>query len=167
MLDNDVSTHSRLKAAAARTPQILTGIARFNTQPPEGGCTLTVLLMPRFRRFNTQPPEGGCLWRCDTKCPTGIVSTHSRLKAAAYCSLFIDLICQVSTHSRLKAAAQLVHQTPPLLHCFNTQPPEGGCLVRYYHLIHLLSFNTQPPEGGCLNRVRYISLHTLFQHTAA
>ena len=35
---NDVSTHSRPKAAAAFFRPAFPDIARFNTQPPEGGC---------------------------------------------------------------------------------------------------------------------------------
>ena len=60
VLDDMVSTHSRLKAA--------------------GHCAGAFIF--DFMRFNTQPPEGG--WQC---MPGGDasyeVSTHSRLKAAA------------------------------------------------------------------------------------
>ena len=34
--------------------------------------------------------------------------------------------------------------------CFNTQPPEGGCLHFTPQPVGKLSFNTQPPEGGCV-----------------
>ena len=34
--------------------------ARFNTQPPEGGCALFGIPDDPVKRFNTQPPEGGC-----------------------------------------------------------------------------------------------------------
>ena len=34
--------------------------ARFNTQPPEGGCTQFFGIFKDFLCFNTQPPEGGC-----------------------------------------------------------------------------------------------------------
>ena len=54
----DVSTHSRLKAAAV------------------GQLTFQLL-----GRFNTQPPEGGCT-HVKTAYFICIVSTHSRLKAA-------------------------------------------------------------------------------------
>ena len=33
--------------------------------------------------------------------------------------------------------------------CFNTQPPEGGCIKPIFNHLLLISFNTQPPEGGC------------------
>ena len=81
-----VSTHSRPKAAAALLQPYPAGGARFNTQPPEGGCSAVAqnidslpkvsthsrpkaaaygrqrILRPN-QSFNTQPPEGGCLWK--------------------------------------------------------------------------------------------------------
>ena len=57
----------------------------------------------RARRFNTQPPEGGWEDRV-ISADRYLVSTHSRLKAAA--TAFLPLAVNVS---------------------FNTQPPEGGC----------------------------------------
>ena len=78
---------------------------------------------------------------------------------------------RVSTHSRPKAAASgrrgaVLHRTG-----FNSQPPEGGCVLRtaipqrvvWFQLtaarrrlrpglldaISVASFNSQPPEGGC------------------
>ena len=32
--------------------------------------------------------------------------------------------------------------------CFNTQPPEGGCLLIGFAVYTINGFNTQPPEGG-------------------
>ena len=54
-----VSTHSRLKAAGANAVLEVSGVNRFNTQPPEGGWLAAVVIAPSFS-----------------------VSTHSRLKAA-------------------------------------------------------------------------------------
>ena len=34
--------------------------------------------------------------------------------------------------------------------CFNTQPPEGGCALAAAGNPWRYSFNTQPPEGGCV-----------------
>ena len=77
----------------------------------------------------------------------------------------------VSTHSRPKAAACPSLEDNPVLSCFNTQPPEGGCappppektpkrLFQHTAARRRLRriqkntarrcrFNTQPPEGGC------------------
>ena len=76
--------------------------------------------------FNTQPPEGGCDTLCYARLSI-VVSTHSRPKAAAGCSQFIEALCLVSTHSRPKAAALIPSNVVNLLTSFNTQPPEGGC----------------------------------------
>ena len=77
-----VSTHSRPKAAAARTTPSTPSPPGFNTQPPEGGCKVGITALPGLFCFNTQPPEGGCLMEAliflDNE-----VSTHSRPKAAA------------------------------------------------------------------------------------
>ena len=78
-----VSTHSRPKAAALTLNMFIHRLHSFNTQPPEGGCTLTsgtLIVCALFQHtaarrrlldsafdffqiffsFNTQPPEGGC-----------------------------------------------------------------------------------------------------------
>ena len=45
---------------------------------------------------------------------------------------------------------------------FNTQPPEGGCLVHSLLAHTLLGFNTQPPEGGCSLYKKMIKISKLF-----
>ena len=75
----------------------------------------------------------------------GVVSTHSRPKAAGR---YFALVCEpgfVSTHSRPKAA--------------------GSRVVRASG--RRLSFNTQPPEGGWEGGVGFARVLALFQHTAA
>ena len=56
--------------------------ARFNTQPPEGGWVWVIVLVFSVSSFNTQPPEGGWISSLRKKVLRGLVSTHSRLKAA-------------------------------------------------------------------------------------
>ena len=77
-----VSTHSRPKAAVSGARPYADDHARFNTQPPEGGCFSEVSRKKFLRCFNTQPPEGGCSGLKDLKGYI-VVSTHSRPKAAA------------------------------------------------------------------------------------
>ena len=55
-----------------------------------------------------------------------IVSTHSRLKAAAHERFFRIIKLLVSTHSRLKAAERSGLYRLERTQSFNTQPPEGG-----------------------------------------
>ena len=72
---------------------------------------------------------------------------------------------------------------------FNTQPPEGGCLVSLFSFLPALwfqhtatrrwlpgeislngnaskCFNTQPPEGGCPQKYILFAKALMFQHTA-
>ena len=50
--------------------------------------------------------------------------------------------------------------------CFNTQPPEGGCLrITSFSTAHDC-FNTQPPEGGCFHKISKTLRGNQFQHTA-
>ena len=102
-----VSTHSRPKAAGPINPTRPKIHGSFNTQPPEGG-------------WDERPKE-------DDK-PK--VSTHSRPKAAGAACSGKPTADEVSTHSRPKAAGSPDRRKPPLLDCFNTQPPEGGWAAR-------------------------------------
>ena len=125
-----------------------------------------------------------------TKFIIPFVSTHSRPKAAAAIMLFIIMVikqfqhtaarrrlpyyalhnsafAKVSTHSRPKAAASGCAGTYSFGFCFNTQPPEGGCVATFSIVPKCFSFNTQPPEGGCYTRIPYRNKIAEFQHTAA
>ena len=86
-------------------------------------------------------------------------------------------LIDVSTHSHPKVAATINQVIKQEILCFNTQPPEGGCLtvaqfsatgLKFQHtatrrwlpsghknaIPNHSSFNTQPPEGGCISRWR-------------
>ena len=116
----------------------------FNTQPPEGGWLGAGRLNRLLASFNTQPPEGG--WGAQVFGAVDFcVSTHSRPKAAAGYTNFLDLV---------KSG-------------FNTQPPEGGCSVFIRHTHNEGCFNTQPPEGGCRSSEIRRPFLMEFQHTAA
>ena len=56
----------------------------------------------------------------------GRVSTHSRPKAAGNVRVQYVNNATVSTHSRPKAAGLRRRWPKILMHCFNSQPPEGG-----------------------------------------
>ena len=73
----------------------------------------------------------------------------------------------VSTHSHPKVAATAKIKLKQLCCCFNTQPPEGGCVSKAVLFSRCcFSFNTQPPEGGCANSSQAAGLQKVFQHTA-
>ena len=96
----------------------------------------------------------------------------------------------VSIHSRPKAAAKMRSENWWQRQCFNTQPPEGGCVDYFANMllngkvsIHsrpkaaagwdipsveaVKRFNTQPPEGGCDELNNFAGSLAMFQHTAA
>ena len=58
---DDVSTHSRPKAAGRFSSSVSASSISFNTQPPEGGWPRGDVVFSENSCFNTQPPEGG--WR--------------------------------------------------------------------------------------------------------
>ena len=72
----------------------------------------------------------------------------------------------VSTHSHPKVAA-CADEAKQFNHfSFNTQPPEGGCILLFCYSRTVRCFNTQPPEGGCPERKDIVSAWLWFQHTA-
>ena len=122
--------------------------AGFNTQPPEGGCNLlrSVHQFPKvsthsrpkaaapvhaLRRWATGFQHTAARRRLAAATKTFIefgVSTHSRPKAADYDSIYKCMTQLVSTHSRPKAAGPSSGTCLYTRWCFNTQPPEGGCV---------------------------------------
>ena len=93
----------------------------------------------------------------------------------------------VSTHSRPKAAVEGGIRAE-VIESFNTQPPEGGCMIHQrFNVGAIVSthsrpkaaalmaglacaricFNTQPPEGGCSHLFYQSVTPKEFQHTAA
>ena len=118
--------------------------ARFNTQPPEGGWieasivgqTANVFQHTAARRRLALPRLGYRM--------TSIVSTHSRPKAAGYTYTTVyDIQMFQHTAARRRLATPRLGLTGAK--GFNTQPPEGGWLLR---------------EAGRLRKAE-------FQHTAA
>ena len=94
-----------------------------------------------------------------------IVSTHSRLKAAASVLAKTPPAKAVSTHSRLKAAGQAKKQLSDWKR-FNTQPPKGGCLCAASGvLITEVSTHSRLKAAGGSYSIFKISKG--FQHTAA
>ena len=71
----------------------------------------------------------------------------------------------VSTHSHPKVAASLPILNVLYPHSFNTQPPEGGCLLFCVGIYLMTCFNTQPPEGGCLFGLSITPLQIVSTHS--
>ena len=100
-----VSTHSRPKAAAPYYLLEFAVVYCFNTQPPEGGCSLQIVKRFDRKRFNTQPPEGGCRHYQMSFCARHRFNTQPPEGGCTILTIFNQSV-YVSTHSRPKAAAQ-------------------------------------------------------------
>ena len=125
-----VSTHSRPKAAAADVCLPIPPFSGFNTQPPEGGCSIkadinnavgvsthsrpkaaAANLVKASRLvscFNTQPPEGGCSLRIFTSSFAAKFQHTAARRRLLFKDFYFFLCDQVSTHSRPKAAAEMM-----------------------------------------------------------
>ena len=184
-----VSTHSRPKAAGLKVGQRFIYLSGFNTQPPEGGWTLRQRLRHGGgNRFNTQPPEGGW-FRLAVDAIGGVVSTHSRPKAAGFFSCFslisimfqhtaarrrlvyiayyIPTLIRVSTHSRPKAAGFAHDGFKRAIQVSTHSRPKAAGSVSASSPKMPCSFNTQPPEGGWDFFSHFSLISIMFQHTAA
>ena len=161
----------------------------FNTQPPEGGCKDLEIAGGGGRWFQHTATRRWLL--APSRLSTAELqfqhtATRRWLQMRDYS---FERAGKVSTHSHPKVAAvhsiTIFHQST----CFNTLPPEGGCLrlktktaqkwmfqhtatrrwlqqLSLYRSQRLSSFNTQPPEGGCSlhKKARKISkLNTVFR----
>ena len=95
----------------------------------------------------------------------GVVSTHSRPKAAGRIFGWHRRERRVSTHSRPKAAGFRRRWGRRAMRRFNTQPPEGGWadIIRLH--IAVGGFNTQPPEGGWRRPERMVRRHKVSTHS--
>ena len=101
---NKVSTHSRPKAAGAPIHRLRFAAFCFNTQPPEGGWSVSRSDVDVLIQFQHTAARR----RLDTMIEKG---------KAGY---------EVSTHSRPKAAGRPRSRRRCTQRSFNTQPPEGG-----------------------------------------
>ena len=125
--EDEVSTHSRPKAAGR--PSIIHPPKRrsFNTQPPEGGWSGYHARFCPVLRFNTQPPEGGWFSRkakiaeiygFNTQPPEGGWQCDRRRQS----------------HRQYR---------------FNTQPPEGGWAAEVLDFaLNLVSTHSRPKAAG-------------------
>ena len=142
----------------------------FNTQPPEGGWGVALLIVgvitvsthsrPKAAgsawlinaatliRFNTQPPEGGwddfLIERNKVR-----VFQHTAARRRLDLPKVEEMSSQeVSTHSRPKAAGNRLRglQRPVQVSTHSRPKAAGGFRPSQYQVGR--GFNTQPPEGG-------------------
>ena len=161
--------------------------ARFNTQPPEGGCASCAFYSDERGGFNTQPPEGGCLsvvWMRTSSMRFQHTAARRRLLPSINAIAVSCRFQHTAARRRLLTSGVVKF---PFCCSFNTQPPEGGCVnvrqvptrqtvsthSRPKAAAHLLSgtlypvacFNTQPPEGGCQGRAIFWLLKNVSTHS--
>ena len=119
-------------------------IIYFNTQPPEGGCTISFNVFNVLSLFQHTATRRWLQSIKVTKSTKPVISTHSHPKVAACLYFNFSSIFDISTHSHPKVAALFV-------------------ILCYYSTSY---FNTQPPEGGCFPAIRPATSRSEFQHTA-
>ena len=93
------------------------------------------------------------------------VSTHSHPKVAACLSSPSFAITHVSTHSHPKVAAFLQLRYAPISACFNTQPPEGGCL-QPHGVVNIAAVSTHSHPKVAAYAATATPPPAAFQHTA-
>ena len=122
-----VSTHSRPKAAGLARNSLLFDWGCFNTQPPEGGWTLSIDISNLFNAVSThsRPKAAGSISASNGKGIPLFQHTAARRRLAPQ-PLSYGHPYSVSTHSRPKAAGRSFRRVSINSQCFNTQPPEGG-----------------------------------------
>ena len=144
-----VSTHSRPKAAAGQRRAGAVHGARFNTQPPEGGCSSHHARMFPQDKFQHTAARRRLPFASRRGVHAATVSTHSRPKAAAIDARLLGLQAVVSTHSRPKAAARFVERLIQQRRFQHTAARRRLPAASLAGAPAIRSFNTQPPEGGC------------------
>ena len=136
--------------------------------------------------FNTQPPEGGwAIYHCSYRCWQAFQHTAARRRLAIWMARLPHGMTFQHTaarrrldngsammnwvvgfqHTAARRRLEPNHLLRHAVHCFNTQPPEGGWFKHYYIYTKQNSFNTQPPEGGwlpirCFCLARRVSTHS-------
>ena len=171
-----VSIHSRPKAAARRVATCTPWIRRFNSQPPEGGCSQRCRLAAHQQSFNSQPPEGGCPSKRATLSP--FVGFNSQPPEGG-CHRFRLLQWPGSRFQFTAARRRLPASTaggflPPM---FQFTAARRRLLDGQFFELKIilfqftaarrrlrravtigwlrgLCFNSQPPEGGCFRMVK-------------
>ena len=102
----------------------------FNTQPPEGGCAFSLVCSKAGLRSVSSHFET-FVAAVDFKITRYITLSFQHTATRRWLPLFRDfyrLSGYVSTHSHPKVAAHVLYPVTHKFACFNTQPPEGGCV---------------------------------------
>ena len=144
-----VSTHSRPKAAGSATPQ-RGGVHRVSTHSRPKAAAILSRRGRSESRVSTHSRPKAADPHARHQPMTYKVSTHSRPKAAERYPNTQGETSRVSTHSRPKAAVAAAAVAERFLMLFQ----HTAARRRLFRLDFVVSadfcFNTQPPEGGCV-----------------
>ena len=169
-----VSTHSRPKAAGLLIMDTIMDKFSFNSQPPEGGWLMRWCRLVKCRLFQLTAARRRLACAFQHGQSSGLVSTHSRPKAAGFAVRYAFILMDVSTHSRPKAAGSVALSYCHALALFqltaarrrlvglpmslsimfdvstHSRPKAAGRRIPQRNRSHP-RFNSQPPEGGWQN----------------
>ena len=123
-----VSTHSHPKVAASDVLPRLSGPSVSTHSHPKVAAHSFMLRSLRGRVSTHSHPKVAASSYFSGRTKLG-VSTHSHPKVAAITTNKSVGKGNVSTHSHPKVAAIKKYVVRRKRHCFNTQPPEGGCFL--------------------------------------
>ena len=124
-----VSTHSHPKVAACGDCLFARCIKSFNTQPPEGGCADKFSEFSHASLFQHTATRRWLLLSVERKKLEKTMFQHTATRRwLPVLNAGMKIAVLVSTHSHPKVAAPHKSLDKPFSPCFNTQPPEGGCL---------------------------------------
>ena len=163
----NVSTHSRPKAAGYFGHQTDSDLRRFNSQPPEGGWLANIYLPFVDKRFQLTAARRRLAINTSILSYNFMVSTHSRPKAAGQSPKQLDWPRPVSTHSRPKAAGLMLSTVcdckPVSTH---SRPKAAGRGLMRESCGIGVSTHSRPKAAGCPHRPRP-HIPSKFQLTAA
>ena len=158
-------TAARRRLAANNAP--LMPIAGFNTQPPEGGWLLENYAQIGLKEFQHTAARRRLVFM---KNPISSAMKFQHTAARRRLVVRNGVCYYEASFQHTAARRRLVdvrHAPKRGKHRFNTQPPEGGWILRHQYDKYPPCFNTQPPEGGWARIVAKYSQRQRFQHTAA
>ena len=144
-----VSTHSRPKAAAPVTRQIIKLPVVSTHSRPKAAATCHACCTCYCCRFNTQPPEGGCnrvVLILGVKCSFNTQPPEGGCEKSTLAKKLYLMFQHTAARRRLLTATALIKRQKGVS---THSRPKAAALLGVSMEPEVESFNTQPPEGGC------------------
>ena len=142
-----VSTHSRPKAAEQGSGR-RSSVQKFQHTAARRRLIPQYVNARLYRKFQHTAARRRLMSVWDSAAIAGIVSTHSRPKAAEKCCSWRINNSIVSTHSRPKAADKYPTAQMGTRAVSTHSRPKAAESGHWFFSQDYSSFNTQPPEGG-------------------